>query len=225
MNIKFTKMRTIIQWHIIVIWITAMSIGFYDFEKYGILVFLGMIMMATSIPIAMIFGRSYCGWMCPMGSVMDRVISKISRGKPTSKILLSNSARLIALIVVFGVIAMFAITYGALEVGPLKLPPLLVGMMGMMVLAITLGIVFTHRTWCAHLCPIGTIITAFSGISKYGIYRTEDCIECDKCKSIYSLETKTWNVDDKRASGVDCMRCLDCVDICPKDAIELGNIA
>lgn len=200
-----------------------MFIGFYDFYKYGVLTYLGLIMMAASILIAMMFGRGYCGWICPMGSVMDGVISKISRGKQTPKILLSNSARLIALIVVFGAIAMFAITYGALEVGHLKLPPLLVGMMGMMVLAVTLGIIFTHRTWCAHLCPIGTIITAFSGISKYGICRTEDCIECWKCESTCPHEDKTWNADDKRASGADCMRCLDCVDVCPKDAIELGK--
>lgn len=220
---QFTKMRKIIQWHIITIWITAMSIGFYDFDKYGALAYLGMIMMATSIPIALMFGRSYCGWLCPMGSVMDRVISKISRGKSTPATLRSSSMRIIALIIVFGAIAMLVITYGALEVGPLKVPPLLVGMMGMMGLAITLGIVFTHRTWCAHLCPIGTIITAFSGISKYGICRTEDCIECCKCESTCPLEDKTWNVDDKRASGVDCMRCLDCVDVCPKDAIELGK--
>ena len=187
----------IIQWYVLFIWVSAMILGLLMFDGYGVFLNLGLLMMIAPLPLAFIFGRVDCGWLCPMGSILDRIISKISGEREMSSILQSNITRIILLILMPAFIIMLALKVGSVHVFGAVLGPILLGMMTMLMIAVIMGVLFRHRSWCT-VCPVGTIFSGFSRMSKYDFVRTGDCVDCGKCKTVCPLHGKTWR-DNKRA--------------------------
>ena len=63
-----TKLASnLIQRFTITIWLIAFALAVWNFKRFGSLMYLGMIMMLGTMPLAVSYGRVYCGWLCPMG--------------------------------------------------------------------------------------------------------------------------------------------------------------
>ncbi len=218
---KFKTPGNIIQWYVLFIWATAMLLGLLFFDKYGLFLYLGLLMMIAPLPLAFVFGRVYCGWLCPMGAVLDLIIAKISREKKMPKILNSNFVRVILIISMPASMLLIALKIGSLNIHGAILGPILIGMMGMFAIAMIMGVLFRHRSWC-NICPVGTVFSVAAKTARYDLVRNDNCNACGLCKKVCPLDGKTWK-DNKRA-GAECMLCRDCEVLCPKGAIELMNI-
>lgn len=79
---------------------------------------------------------------------------------------------------------------------------------------------FRGREFCTTICPLGT---AMGAISPYALYHIEIdpdlCISCMKCEDgcrCHCIKVKGRYVDNTR-----CVRCLDCITVCPNQAIRL----
>jgi len=92
-----------------------------------------------------------------------------------------------------------------------------VGLAGVVVLAW-----FRGRWFCNALCPVGAALSfaATRPVVKLAI-RPESCVSCGLCASACAagaIDVKTKTVDNAA-----CVRCLNCLAVCRKDALRMGG--
>jgi NAD-dependent dihydropyrimidine dehydrogenase PreA subunit len=82
--------------------------------------------------------------------------------------------------------------------------------------------VIEKRWWCRYVCPLGALLSLPAVRKILGIRLNEKrCIGCLKCERNCSMGI----IDVRGQSGLrwdtECITCLACRDVCPKDAIGL----
>lgn len=95
-------------------------------------------------------------------------------------------------------------------------------------IAITIGMV-EKRVFCKYLCPIGLLLRFVSAIpfpKKYKVRATDEkCSKCGKCNKECLMGIKP--MDEINQYGLvrdsNCINCLVCVSVCPKNAIDFKN--
>ncbi len=80
------------------------------------------------------------------------------------------------------------------------------------------------KGFCTYACPYGAVFGLADRLSPGRIRVTDDCVQCGHCTA-----TCTSNVDISRevhdyGMVVDpgCMKCMDCVSVCPENALHFG---
>lgn len=129
---------------------------------YPLLGYLVVVMMAILLTLSLFKGRYWCAQLCPRGSFLDIILSKLSRNKPLPKIFTKQWFRWV-IFVLFMSFLLFRlkasggnlVAIGAVFVGICVLST---------IIAIILGIVTKHRSWCV-ICPMGTLQDKISKIS------------------------------------------------------------
>lgn len=188
---------------------------------FGFLIFSGKMQIwfgifAVSVLLSIFFGRFYCGWLCPINSVM-RVITWI-KGKlhiksftPPSFFKKSFFRYLI--------LAAFIISFVFVVYSGKKLPilPILFGA------GVFLTFFFPESFWHKNLCPYGTILSISSKKSKFSVQiDSQKCINCGLCKKVCPAEAV--QKPEKHFIQKDsCLICLDCSRKCPVDAIDYNS--
>ncbi|OEU84155.1 MAG: nitrate reductase [Desulfobacterales bacterium S5133MH4] len=186
--------------------------------------------MAGPIILALLLGRVFCGWICPINyfsDIIDR-ICKIFSGKRFRKdrVILPKAIFWYALA---GEL-LFAMILGA----PLFVflsPPGLVGREIMMavffhtlalegvVVLIVLGLnLITRRFFCRYLCPLGALL-AFLGTKRQllVVQDQESCKECGLCDRACPLGLSP---SYGEAESSYCWNCGECIDICEQNALN-----
>lgn len=169
----------------------------------------------VSILLATFFGRFYCGFACPINTLM-RPVSFMGKKLGTQKkkvpeILKSQKPRWAAfgLFVVGLSYTIYTITQGR------KFPlPLIIIPLGLLT---TLFI--NERSWHRYLCPWGVLFSLTSRFSKHGI-QSKGCVSCRVCETQCPGDAIT--VEKGKAAVVDpthCLLCFDCQKACPTDAM------
>jgi len=152
------------------------------------------------IVTALILGRYFCGWVCPLGSLIeffDRVIGKIAsprKGKP-------KKDRYVKYGVFGGVLggtlfAGFPAFCPTCPIGTLcrssrSFRSFMIGLELLVVFPFAVGIsVVSRRLWCKQLCPVGAV---FGILHKVGLIQKklpakETCIECRKCEDACQMD-------------------------------------
>lgn len=217
------KQRQIIQWILVGVFFITLGLGW----KYPLLGFIVPIVMISGIVISLKRGRYLCGNLCPRGSFFDRVLSKICRGKQIPRFLRNMYLRWFVLIVMMGFM-IFRIMQNPSDVNHWGRVFWFMCFVTS-IIGIVLGVFFHPRAWCA-FCPSGTMQNVL-GRGKYQIkINSARCIKCNLCKKECPFDiipfggpqefSKTISNDDNAAiSHPDCLKCLECVYICPKAAL------
>lgn len=189
---------------------------------------------------ALIIGRAFCGWLCPLGLVLDlndvlrRRIQK-RRNKRVGPRKLKYWALLFTLMLaVFAALpifqtispinyvvwlAVFAFDAGAVAIIWGSLPLLLL-------MAVEW---ISPRLWCRSLCPLGAF---YSIVGRFGRWRikigaiSETPMMCGRCTrecsmGIQVMEQFVHN-DQDAILDPECTRCGDCADICPQERLCEG---
>ncbi len=88
------------------------------------------------------------------------------------------------------------------------------------VLGLILGIFIHQRTWCA-FCSIGTFASGVGGCKHPIMLDRKICIGCKKCEKICPFQlTILNNSENGIVRNQDCLKCLECVLVCPKNALS-----
>jgi ferredoxin-type protein NapH len=177
---------------------------------------IGLIVMLT---LSFLFGRFYCGYLCPIGAVQE-----IGSLAPVPKLRLKS--KILPYLFRW---AFFFVFVGAgifLSLGILTL----FGIKDFFYLVITTGffvflviIVFSfflYRPFCRFFCPFGALASVPAIASRFKIQRTDQCIDCKKCEEACPTN------EAKRADlKAECYLCHRCLDVCPTEgALEYTKI-
>ena len=220
---KFSKIRKATQFTSLVISSMIFIIALYGITTHNDLYFeIGLLLIgfiiAGGLLLSPIFGRFWCGWMCPRGTFLEYALEKVSKKKKIPQILRSKAFKLFMASIMA---AMFFMVL--MDMNPLLTSQDELASMGgfivfmcvatTLLISIPLGIIYMPRTWCG-FCPVGY---AQSLLSKNKILRIsiEDCKNCRKCHNSCNLDLcKTSTGKSKIIESPDCMACMKCTDSC-----------
>lgn len=166
---------------------------------------------------ATVFGRFYCGYICPMNTFMS-VTGKFAKKfhLQSEKIPKWMTLKLIPWVII---ILMISTVILSKKIFHLEIPILL--------FLVLLSILFTARyeEWIFHnyICPYGALLKITGRFAKISTkVEKSQCIGCKKCEMI--CPSKAVQVDrmDKTAeiNPELCHQCQECSIVCPKKAIQ-----
>jgi len=189
-----------------------------------------LIRISIFLALTLVFGRIFCGYVCPAGAAqelasMKRFRSTLDYNKEYKK--RKNYMRWIF----FGIYIIFSMILG-LE-GSLFLNPingflifwtpsdLMITVAFILLLLIIFASFFIYRPYCRYFCPFGALACLLGKISPLKIRRTTACIECGICEKICpTLE------GFKFSTKGECYYCNRCIEFCTNEMfIDTQKIA
>lgn len=189
-----------------------------------------MLLLAAFMLISLLLKKSFCSWLCPVGTVSEGIadLGKRLFGRNFSlprlldvplrglKYLLLGFFLYISLSMPAQGIQYFLLsTYGIIidvkmldffrHTGTITL--LSVALLGVFSL-------FVRHAWCRYLCPYGALMGLLSLHSPFKIRRNvHSCIDCGKCAKNCPSRIPVDRLIQVRT--VECTGCMSCVESCP----------
>jgi len=178
---------------------------------------------------ALIAGRSFCSWVCPLNMVAD-LASWVRKQLPfnlTQRLNVNRNARYwilgLSLIVsmFMGVAAFEYISpIGILHRGIIY--GFGTGILIVVAIFIFDLLVLKHG-WCGHLCPLGAFYSLTTKKSLLRIFHTkENCTDCMDCK-VVCPEQQVLDIIGKKSGTISygaCTNCARCIEVCPDNALK-----
>lgn len=179
--------------------------------------------------VAALFGRAFCAWVCPMGSLIeltDLIVSPLRRLNPLRLEHWEGRARLIRTPPALFLLGLSVVTV-------FFMPPLLpflhpnvwivrifsLSNLGLGFLAfIVLAAAFARRLWCVYLCPLGALYGLLGRASVFHL-RIKECSRCGRCDGC------PMGAADFRGREVlahQCTLCFDFEERCPVEGFAFG---
>ena len=91
---------------------------------------------------------------------------------------------------------------------------------GGVLLGIIVLTIFKGRFFCNTICPAGTLLAGLSARSARRLEIDKDlCVQCGKCEAV--CNGNCINISEKKIDFLNCFMCLECIEACPKSAINL----
>jgi len=174
------------------------------------------------------FGRAFCGWACPFGTLHDLLsvrAKRRARTLPQTKFIVLGLVLVLAWMTFDTFFCKFC-PAGSLFAA-IPAPFFYEGLqlsgffyVHILTLALTvLSALILSRFWCRYLCPYGTI-GAFNRISLTTIATSSECDQCMKCLIVCPMGIKDTTAIGK---STDCILCGRCVDSCPSGSLRFSN--
>ncbi|MFO7947411.1 MAG: 4Fe-4S binding protein [Armatimonadota bacterium] len=209
-----TRLRRTVQWIMLAL-VPIVIIGGLFWPYLGFIVPLVMI---TGMLGGFFRGRWVCGWLCPRGAFLERVMSKMSFNLGIPAFLRKYSFRwvLFALLMGFMVFRLSANPASAEHWGRVfvQLCMVTTGV------GLLLAVLFHPRTWCS-FCPVGTFSSTIGG-DKQPMQIAEGCRGCKLCEQACPLNLEiAKHADGGEMKDRDCLRCGECATACPANILKV----
>lgn len=180
-------------------------------------------------------GRVYCSWVCPVNPVTDLAAWLRARLGIARTVRIDRSVRywlLGATLVLAGATGTIAwelvnpvsMLHRGLIYG--------VGAAWAIVLAVFLfDLLFSHRGWCGHLCPVGAFYSVLglrSPLRVVAVRRGDcnDCLDCYAvCPELQVIKPALKGADRGLGPVIlspECTNCGRCIDVCSKSVFRFG---
>ncbi len=182
-------------------------------EFYLVLVLI-ILLLLLIVYITTIFGRVWCGWLCPQTVLLDfsSDIAGFFPLNPYRRELLQK----IVLIPLSALVSMTLIWYfvpPAEMISALFVSKIITGFFIALWAVIYAELAFLGRTFCKTICPYSmlqsglfdsdTLVIAFKD------RKDESCMGCDKCARVCPV-----GIDIKKGLRRECVACAECIDAC-----------
>ncbi|MCF0146139.1 MAG: FMN-binding protein [Eubacterium sp.] len=194
-----------------------------------------MVIILAVIPVTILFGRFFCGFLCSFGALGDLMYfisglfmkkrPKISRN--VDRALKYVKYAVLILIVIFvwilgievedsmnpwSVFGLFSDVSGLPSVR-------VVPVVGLVILiALMAASLFIERFFCRYLCPLGALFALISRVRLFKIKRKPSrCPGCGACDRKCSMGIAVSSAEEVKSG--ECIVCMKCVDACPTAAL------
>jgi ferredoxin-type protein NapH len=191
--------------------------------------------LIVAVFYALVGGRVYCSWVCPVNLVTDAAawlrrrlglhgISRLPRATRQGLLLVTFAVSAVTGVVAWEVINPVSMFHRGLIFG--------VGLAWVVVLAVFLLDAFVSpRSWCGNLCPVGAFYGHLGRKSLLRV-RADERVRCNDCGDCYDVCPEPQVIRSPlkdAAKGVGpvildaaCTNCGRCIDICSKDVFGFG---
>lgn len=179
------------------------------------MIWLGL--FVVSLVAALLFGRFYCGYICPMNTVMS-VSENIAQkfGWQTKKVPSFLQSKMLPWMVLVIMVLSMILSKKVLHK---NIPILLV------LLLVSVIITLKYEQWVFHnhICPFGALLGVTGGFARNSTKVDQNkCIGCKLCEGVCPSKAIKVDNDSKKAfiNSSLCHQCQTCTEICPQDAIH-----
>ena len=200
----------------------------------GSLMVFGMLFLSS-----LLFGRAYCGWLCPVGGLQECCMIAVDKKAKGGKLNLIKFfiwvPWLSAIILIFFLnegIKKLDFTYITIAHHGISLMDIKAYMVYYfcLTLALLICILGGKRGFCHYVCWAAPFMIIGSRIRKHFKYsflklrcEREKCSSCGLCNKNCPMSLDVMNmVQTKEMYNSECILCGSCADTCPKKAIKLS---
>ncbi len=201
----------------------------------------GFIFFSLAILATLIFGRFVCGWGCHIIALQDLcgwILKKIGlTPKPFRSRLLVFVPLLVALYMfVYPTVVRF---FAKPKNEPLipqftnhlvttefwaTFPPVAVAIPFLFICGFMTVYFLGQKGFCTYACPYGGFFSLADKVAPGKIRVTDACNQCGHCTATCTSNVLVHAEVKQYGMVVDqgCMKCMDCVSVCPNDALYFG---
>jgi polyferredoxin len=190
----------------------------------------GMFLLLAFLAMAWLFRKSFCSWLCPIGTLSEW-LWRAGRSIFGRNFRLPRRADLPLRSLKYILLGLFLYAVGGMSVQAIRAfmesPYGLIADVKMLnffrdlsvTAAVTLGVlavasIFLQNFWCRYLCPYGALLGLLSAVSPARIRREpEICIDCAKCARACPSLLPVDQLLTVRSP--ECTGCVECVAACP----------
>ena len=197
---------------------------FGDWDK----ILRNLIKLGVLLIPAFVFGKYYCGWICPKGAIQELLYREkygIKVHPTVDRVLKYFKYVVLLALIVVPLVWQFPLMQ---HIGPFKV---IFNLDGSTFLVIFLAIVlltsiFIERPFCRYFCPIGALLGLINKIAPFkirgsGINSCSACGMCDRAcptAALYSRNSKGLNKCGFQES--ECIVCLECTKSCRRTVLK-----
>lgn len=197
------------------------TISFDNF--FNVSVFILLIVFVT-ILVTQIFGKIWCGWICPQSFSSDIIvkIASLFKNKKTRKIvdiLLSvKAAFILATLCMF----YFVSPYDFFSTLTGSGGKVMITIWSVLFVALFIDFAFIRYKWCKTICPYARaqFLMSDDNTLYVGMLHGEDskCIECLAC-----IKSCPVQIDPRKTPNGSCIYCENCIKACDKVMKKRGG--
>jgi polyferredoxin len=192
----------------------------------------GMFLLVAFLAISVVFRKTFCSWLCPVGTLSEYLWKAgqrfLGRNLQIPRKLDIPLRALKYLLLGFFLYAVYSMSpqdihaflqspYGLIaDVKMLNFFRFL-GETGLIVIGVLMLLsLIIQNFWCRYLCPYGALMGLAALVSPVKITRNaETCIDCAKCAKACPSQLP---VDQLiTIQSAECTGCLECVAVCPAE--------
>jgi len=178
-----------------------------------------LIIFLVSLPVAALLGRVFCGWICPINTLMipmDFIAKKLNlKRRDTPAFLKSGIWKWVMFILLISL--MVARPFLGIHLNMLVL---------LTILGVLLTIWFKPEVWHNYLCPFGAF-QSLTGRFAFFSNRVDlsTCTGCNRCQKVCPSSSIITDKQSKKVSinPRTCLQCFDCQEICPQQSIQYNT--
>ena len=174
-------------------------------------------------------GRTFCGWVCPVGLITelaDRLRKRLGTGTQTLPLTLNRwSLALVLLVVMVTGVPLFELFS---PIGVISRAIVFAALVPLLLVAAILlvELLVARRVWCRSLCPLGGFYSLLAAASPLRIgFISERCTHCNDCLKACPVEEVLYpslELNHPQVAAGDCIRCMACLDTCPTKALKIS---
>ena len=201
----------------------------------------GFIFFALAILATLIFGRFVCGWGCHILALQDFCAWLLKKAGLTPK---PFRSRLLVFIPLIAALYMFVWptvyrVFSNPEGEPLipeftnhlitsdfwqTFPPVAVAIPFLFICGFVTVYFLGQKGFCTYACPYGGFFSLADKIAPGKIRVTDACNQCGHCTATCTSNVLVHTEVKQYGMVVDpgCMKCMDCISVCPNDALYFG---
>jgi len=221
------------MWHLQALFANRfdMSMDTYFMEGLTRIFVPSVLILGAFVLLAILFGRIFCGWFCPFGTMLDYIEGMSPfRERLHLPDELNDPGIKYAILIGFLILSFMTSQEAFCEFCPAG--TVVKGLTGHVIffsipifaIVIFLGLFYGRKAWCSYLCPLGAFFALFTRFHLFGIRTNkEECTKCFMCNKACPMDVlvvENYIQEGKKINDPECIKCMNCVDACPKKILK-----